>query len=120
MKWTVRILQGLLALAYLMFGFMKLSGNDMQAQAFSEIYGYGVGFMYVVGAIEVLAAIGLIIGFKKPRLALYSAGAIVLTMAGAVATHLKAGQGMGVATMPLVLLILALIVVLGRRSQLRA
>ncbi|MBD0383805.1 DoxX family protein [Paenibacillus sedimenti] len=117
MKWTVRILQGLLALGYLMFGFMKLSGNEMQAQAFSEVYGYGVGFMYVVGAIELLAAIGLIIGFKKPRVAFYSAGVIVLTMVGAVGTHLMAGQGIGVATMPIVLLILALIVVLGRRSE---
>ncbi|UKS25404.1 DoxX family protein [Paenibacillus sp. HWE-109] len=117
MKWVVRILQALLALGYLMFGFMKLSGDPMQVEAFTTTYGYGEGFMYVVGAIELLAAIGLIIGFWKPRIAFVSAGVIVITMAGAVITHLKSGQGMGVATMPLILLIVALIIVIGRSRR---
>ncbi|MEW9702501.1 DoxX family protein [Paenibacillus sp. SI8] len=117
MKWIVRILQGVLALGYLMFSFMKLSGNAMQVQAFTETYGYGTGFMYVVGVIELLAAIGLIVGFKKPRIAFYSAVIIVITMAGAVLTHLKSGQGMGIATMPLILLVLALIVAIGRAKR---
>ncbi|NEW08955.1 DoxX family protein [Paenibacillus sp. SYP-B3998] len=117
MKWTVRILQGLLSLAYFIFSFMKLSGNEMQVQSFTETYGYSVGFMYVIGVIELLAAIGLLIGFKKPRIAFYSAGVIVITMAGAVFTHLRVGQGMGMATVPLILLILALIVFLGRRLK---
>ena len=117
MKWIVRILQGLLALAYLMFGYLKLSGNELQAHEFTQTYGYSIGVMYIVGALEILAAIGLLIGFKKPQIAFYSAGILVLIMAGAVATHLKSGQGMSVAAMPLVLLILALIVVLGRRRS---
>ncbi|WP_373291216.1 DoxX family protein [Paenibacillus marchantiophytorum] len=64
-----------------------------------------------------MAAIGLIIGFRKPRIAFFSAGVIVITMAGAVLTHLKSGQGMGAATMPLILLIVALIVVIGRSRR---
>jgi putative oxidoreductase len=117
MKWTTRIIQVLLVLGFLMFGFMKLSGNPMQVQAFTEIYGYRESFMYVVGTIELLAAIGLVIGFWKPRIALFSAGILTITMAGAVVTHFKSGQGMGVAATPLILLILALIVVLGRTKR---
>lgn len=116
MKWTARIIQGLLAAAFLMFGFMKLSTNPMQAEAFTGTYGYGLNAMYVVGAIELLAGIGLIIGFWKPRIAFFSAGIIVIIMAGAMLTHVRSGQGMSTAALPLIFLILALIVVL-RRSK---
>jgi uncharacterized membrane protein YphA (DoxX/SURF4 family) len=116
MKWTTRIFQGVLAVAFLMFGFMKLSTNPMQVEAFTETYGYGLNAMYVVGTIELLAGIGLIIGFWKPRIAFYSAGIIVIIMAGAMLTHVRSGQGMSTAALPLIFLILALIVVL-RRSK---
>lgn len=114
MKWTIRILQGLLAAAYLMFGFMKLSANPMQVEAFTTTYGYNLSFMYIVGAVELLAGIGLIIGFWKPRIAFFSAVIIVITMAGATLTHIRSDQGMSVAAFPIILLILALIVVRGR------
>jgi putative oxidoreductase len=116
MKWTIRILQGLLAVGFLMFGGMKLSGNPDQIMAFTEGYGYSVWFMYVVGILELLIAVGLIVGFWKPKVTVWAAGLLVLNMAGAVGTHLKAGQGMGIATTPLVLLVLALVVFLGQRS----
>ncbi|UUZ82920.1 DoxX family protein [Paenibacillus sp. P26] len=119
MKWVVRILQGLLALGFLLFGFMKLSGNPDQVKAFTEIFKYGLGSMYLVGAVEVLSAIGLIIGYWKPKAVLAASGALVIVMLGAVGTHLIAGQGMGVAMMPLILLILALVVFLGKRSLLK-
>lgn len=114
MKWTIRILQGLLAAAYLMFGIMKLSANPMQVEAFTTTYGYSLSFMYIVGAIELLAGIGLVIGFWKPRIASFSAGIIAVTMAGAVLTHIRSDQGMSVAALPLILLIFALIVAIGR------
>jgi putative oxidoreductase len=117
MKWTVRILQGLLAVGFLMSGGMKLSGSPDQIKAFTEGYGYAEWFMYIVGTVEVLMAVGLIIGFWMPRMAISAAGILAIIMAGAVATHLKAGQGMGIAMMPLVLLILALVVFLGKRSM---
>ena len=117
MKWTIRIIQGLLASAFLMFGFMKLSANPMQVEAFTATYGYGLKAMYVVGAIELLAGIGLIIGFWKPRIAFFSAGIIAIIMAGAMLTHVRSGQGMSIAALPLIFLILALIVVLGRSKR---
>jgi len=116
MKWTVRILQGLLAIGFLLFGFMKVSANPMQVDAFTNIYGYGTAFMYVVGIVEIISAIGLVIGFWKKNLVPVFSGIIAVVMAGAVFTHLIAGQGFGVAMTPLILLILAVIVFFGHRK----
>ncbi|SDN41980.1 DoxX-like family protein [Paenibacillus sp. yr247] len=117
MKWTTRIIQSLLAASYVLFGFLKLSANPIQVAVFTQTYGYSLGFMYVIGAIELLAGIGLIIGFLKPRIAFFSSGTIAIIMAGAMMNHLKSGQGMGVAIMPLILLLLALVVLLGRSKR---
>ncbi|WP_051620954.1 DoxX family protein [Paenibacillus sp. UNC451MF] len=113
MRWVVRILQGLVGVMFLLTGFMKLSGDPAQAEAFNGIYGYGTGFMYVVGGIEVVSAVGLLLGFWRNKLISVFSGVLIIVMGGAVFTHLKAGQGFGVATMPLVLLVLCLIVFLG-------
>ncbi|MBT2601102.1 MULTISPECIES: DoxX family protein [unclassified Oceanobacillus] len=116
MKWTVRILQGLLAVGFLMFGFMKVSANPMQVDAFTNIYGYGTTFMYVVGIVEIISAIGLVIGFWKKKLVPVFSGLLAIVMAGAVFTHLIAGQGIGVAMTPLILLILAVILFFVQRK----
>jgi putative oxidoreductase len=116
MKWTVRIIQGLLAVGFLLFGFMKVSANPMQVDAFTNVYGYGTAFMYVVGATEILAAIGLLIGYWKKNLVPIFSGLLTVVMAGAVFTHLNAGQGFGIAMMPFILLILAVIVFFGQRK----
>ncbi len=116
MKWTIRIVQGLLILGYLLFGFMKLSGNPTQVEAFTNVYGYGTGFMYVVGAIEVISAIGLLIGYWKKNLVPIFSGVLTVVMAGAVFTHFQAGQGFGVAMTPFILLILAVILFFGQKK----
>ncbi|MFJ7828386.1 DoxX family protein [Psychrobacillus sp. NPDC096623] len=116
MKWTVRIIQGLLAIGFLLFGFMKVSANPMQVEAFNNVYGYGTGFMYVVGAIEIISAIGLLIGFKKKNLVSIFSGLLIVVMAGAVFTHLMASQGFSVAMMPFILLILAVVVFFGQKK----
>jgi len=115
MKWTVRVLQVLVGVGFLMFGFMKLSGDPTQVEAFTETYGYGKGFMYVVGTIEVISALGLLLGFWKKQLVPIFSGMLMLVMAGAVVTHLQAGQGFGVAMTPLILLILSLLIFVGQR-----
>ncbi|MDF2499646.1 MAG: doxX-like family protein [Anaerosporomusa subterranea] len=109
MIWATRIIQGLLAIAFLLSGSMKLSGNPEQAAMFSGPFGYSVGFMYVVGVIEVLSAIGLIVGLWRPRLSIIPTGVLLVTMAGAVFTHLRAGQGIGAAVPSLTLLLLSAI-----------
>jgi len=116
MKWTVRVLQALVGVGFLLFGFMKLSGDPTQVEAFNNIYGYGTGFMYVVGSIEVISAAGLLLGFWKKKLIPAFSGVLVIVMAGAVFTHLQAGQGFGVALTPLILLILSAIVFVGQRK----
>lgn len=116
MKWTVRILQGVLALSFLLFGFMKVSENPTQVDAFTNVYGYGTGFMYVVGAIEIISAIGLLIGYWKKSLVPAFSGLLTVVMAGAVFTHFKAGQGFEVAMMPLVLLLLTVVVLFAQKK----
>ncbi|MGI2328777.1 DoxX family protein [Planococcus sp. YIM B11945] len=115
MKWIVRILQGLLVVMFFMTGFVKLAGDPVQAEAFTEIYGYGIWFMYVVGVIEVIAAFGLLIGFWKKQFVVIFSALLILVMAGAVFTHLQAGQEIQVATLPFVLLLMAAVVFLGQR-----
>jgi len=116
MKWTVRILQVLLGVGFLLFGFMKLSGDPTQVEAFNNIYGYGTGFMYAVGGIEVISAVGILLGLWKTKLITGFSGILMIVMAGAVITHLQAGQGFGVALTPLVLLVLSLVVFVGQKK----
>ncbi len=119
MKWTVRTLQALIGIAFLLSGFMKLSGDPTQVEAFNDIYGYGTGFMYVVGGIELIAAVGLLLGYWKNKLIPVFSGVLTIVMAGAVFTHLQAGQGFGVALVPLVLMVLCLILFLGQRKLMK-
>lgn len=119
MKWTVRILQGVLALSFLLFGFMKVSANSTQVDAFTNVYGYGTGFMYVVGAIEIISAIGLLIGYWKKSLVPAFSGLLTVVMAGAVFTHFNAGQGFEVVMMPLVFLLLAVFVLFARKKLMK-
>ncbi|MDO6851673.1 hypothetical protein COE08_00990 [Priestia megaterium] len=116
MKWVSRIIQGLLVVGFIAFGMMKLTGNAMQVQTFTSL-GYPLGLMYFVGICELLGAIGLLVGFWKPKMVLLASGGLTLLMAGAVFSHLKAGQGLGVAMPALVFLILSLVVFIGRRAS---
>lgn len=46
-----------------------------------------------VGALELLAALGLSLGLVEPRIGLAAAVGLVLLMAGACVTHLRNGDG---------------------------
>ncbi|XEC96059.1 DoxX family protein [Paenibacillus tarimensis] len=118
MKWVIRIIQGLLVVGFILFGTMKLTGNEMLVQTFTAL-GYSTGFMYFLGVCEVLGAIGLLVGFWRPILAMLASVGLILLLAGAVFSHLKAGQGMGEAMPAFVLLILTLVLVIGNRAQLK-
>jgi putative oxidoreductase len=108
MKWTARIVQGLLVVGFIMFGIMKLTGNAQQVELFTEDFGYAKGFMYFVGACEVLGALGLVVGFRITKITLLASLGLVLLMAGAVISHLNAGQGMSAASAAIILFILSL------------
>ena len=105
-------LQVLVAAAFLMAGFAKLSGQPMMVEMFEKI-GFGQWFRYVTGSIEVTSAILLLI----PRLTPVGAALLVCTMIGAVTTHLAI---IGGSPMPAAVLgCLAATILWGRRDNLK-
>jgi putative oxidoreductase len=77
------VLQVASAAMFLLAGSMKLAGAPLMVQMFGVI-GLGQWFRYLTGAIEVVAAVLLLI----PSVAAYGAAALVVTMVGAIITHL--------------------------------
>ena len=109
MKWFVRIAQGLLAAVFLMSGLMKVFVSSEEIRTlYTETLGYNIGFMRLVGVAESLAAIGLIAGYRWPRLTLVSSSVLAIILAGATISTLVSGQGAATAGLPFVLLILAI------------
>jgi uncharacterized membrane protein YphA (DoxX/SURF4 family) len=112
------IIAGLLALAFLAAGLSKITGKreDMVTKtAYVEDFPQGV--IKAIGVAEVLAAIGLIVPAVTgigPVLVPIAATGLVLLMAGAVATHLRRGDGFAAAVPSLVLGVLAAAVAWGR------
>jgi uncharacterized membrane protein len=76
-------LQALLALVFAMAGLAKLGGDPAMVEMFATI-GVGQWFRYVVGALEISGAIGVLI----PRLSWLAALGLVCLMAGATLTNL--------------------------------
>jgi putative oxidoreductase len=108
--WALQILT---AVAFLMAGFGKLSGQPMMVETFDKV-GIGQWFRYVTGGIEVASAILLLI----PRLTPVAAALLFCTMTGAVLTHLVL---IGGSPLPaLVLACFAAIILWGRFGTLRA
>jgi uncharacterized membrane protein YphA (DoxX/SURF4 family) len=97
------VLSILLALAFLGAGAAKLSTQPMMVGEFG-LFGLPQWFMYLTGAIEITAAVLLLV----PRVAGIGAGLLVCVMVGALFAHLTHGQA-DKAAAPLVLLILAIV-----------
>lgn len=98
------ILQVLLGLGFLMFGYQKFVSEDMK-QGF-HYFGYGDGFRVFTGLVEIIAAIIIITGIWVKPLATIGGIIIVVTMIGAVLTHVKIKDEVKNMSMPIVLLIL--------------
>lgn len=107
--WVTQIV---LAAMFLFAGGSKLVGAPAMVNLFAAI-GWGQWFRYLTGAIEISAAVALLI----PSAALFGAILLVPTMFGAVIANLFLGQSPAV---PLVLLLVAAAVAWSRRNQLRA
>ncbi|TDL75690.1 DoxX family protein [Rhodococcus qingshengii] len=104
------ILQVLLGIGFLMFGFMKF-GSKQMVDEFRR-YGYPGGFRIVTGLVEVIAAVFIISGIWNDQLAAWGGLLIVAIMLGAIFTHIKVKDPVNRMMMPIVLLILGLIVLL--------
>ena len=79
---TAWVLQVLLALAMAGAGAAKLFGDPAMLQLFTDI-GAGQGLRYLVGALEVAGAVGLLI----PRLRALAALGLLLLLVGATITN---------------------------------
>jgi putative oxidoreductase len=100
-----------LATMFLFAGGSKLVGAPAMVNLFAAI-GLGQWFRYVTGAIEVSAAVALLI----PSAAVFGAILLVPTRIGAAAANLFLGQSPAV---PLMLLLVAVAVAWSRRNQLQ-
>jgi uncharacterized membrane protein YphA (DoxX/SURF4 family) len=101
-KWLLQ-----LALAILMAGpgSQKFTGSTWERMF--RTWGYPDGFYLVIGAVEVVAGIGLLI----PRVASASAITLAIVMAGAAATHVIHGDRSPVGELVFMSLLLVVAVV---------
>ncbi|MFF4778776.1 DoxX family protein [Microtetraspora fusca] len=100
------VLSVLLALAFTGAGFPKVSGKDEMAAQLARL-GVPTGLMRVIGGLEIVGAVGLVVGLWVGVLGVAAALGLALLMAGAVATHIKA-RDTAKGTLPsLVLLVLS-------------
>jgi uncharacterized membrane protein YphA (DoxX/SURF4 family) len=97
------ILKLLVGLAFLASGGGKLAGVPAMVELFARI-GFGQGFRYITGALEVLGAIGLFV----PALTFYAATLLAAVMVGAIAFHLAVIGGSPAAPISLLLLLIAI------------
>ena len=89
-KWqtyAMYLLMAFLSAAMFLFGFMKLTGDELFWQQFID-FGYSKWFFYLTGIIEVLSAI--LLWPAKTRLV--GAGLIIATMLGAAYSNLTGGE----------------------------
>jgi putative oxidoreductase len=100
---TFWILQGLLAVVFLVAGTTKLAGLQMQI-AFFESIGFGQWFRYLTGGLEVIGATLVLV----PGTAGIAAALLGMTMVGAVDIHLLITGGNPVPA--IVLLVIAITV----------
>ncbi|WP_030440241.1 DoxX family protein [Actinoplanes subtropicus] len=112
------IIAGLLALAFLAAGSMKLlrSKEQLKEAGMGWTDDFPAGTVKLIGGLEVLAAIGLILPPAlgiAPVLAPLAATGLVLVMLGAIVVHTRRKENQMVIG-NLVLLALAVVVVWGR------
>jgi uncharacterized membrane protein YphA (DoxX/SURF4 family) len=112
------IIAGLLAVAVLASGAMKLARPKEKLAAFGMgwVEDFSAGAVKAIGALEVLAAVGLILpaalGIAPVLVPLAAVGLVVL-MVGAIITHLGRHEAQVIAS-PMALLALAVLVAWGR------
>ncbi len=111
------VIQGLLAVAFLGAGAMKLSQpKEKLAQNMGWVEDFSQPAVRLIGAVEVLGAIGLVLPALTgilPWLTPLAALGLALTMVGAALTHLRRKEYATIAVNA-VLLVLAAFVAYGR------
>ncbi|WP_438350573.1 DoxX family protein [Paenibacillus sp. FA6] len=111
------ILQGLLALIFLMAAFGKITGSKMHVDGFNH-WGLPQWFRVVTGLVELIGAVALIIGYWDPSWT--AAGALLLgvTSIGGILTHVRVKDSLK-QTFPIILFgVLSFVVFFIRLSDL--
>ncbi|MED4600239.1 DoxX family protein [Paenibacillus validus] len=111
------VLQGLLALAFLMAGLGKITGSKMHVEGFKH-WRLPQWFRVVTGIVEFVGAAALIIGFWESSWAAAGALWLGVTAIGGILVHVRVKDSFK-QTFPIVLLgLLSLIVFFIRSSEL--
>ena len=97
-----------LAVAFLAAGVAKLQGVPQMKQNLSRL-GVRRPLPTAIGALEVLAAVGLLLGFFATWIAVLAALGLTMLMIGAVVFHVRAGDGPAGFGAPALLGVLALV-----------
>jgi hypothetical protein len=88
---TIPALATVLVLAFGFLGTAKLAAVPaMRARA--EHVGFSVDAYRRIGALEILAVLGILVGGIFPVVGAFAAVGLLLLLAGAVITHLRAGD----------------------------
>ncbi|MCG2803343.1 MAG: DoxX family protein [Cellulomonas sp.] len=111
------ILAGVLAALFLTAGATKLSRpKDKLASSMGWVESFSAGTVKLIGALEVLAALGLVLPAVTgiaPVLVPLAATGLALVMVGAIVVHVRRGETPMIA-FNVVLLVLAVVVAWGR------
>ena len=116
------ILQGLLAVVFVMAGSMKLTQSkdglkEKGGERMAWVDSVSANNIKLIGLLEVLAGIGLILPQLTgilPILTPLAAVGLVLTMIGAIILHVRRGDGAQASVANVVLLLMAAFVAYGR------
>lgn len=116
MNIAIWVAQGLLAVMFLMAGFMKLTQPKevLLEKVGGWVEGYTVSQIKMIGAVELLGAIGVVLPMLLkvlPILTPIAAIGLAVTMIAAAAVHVKRKESV---MMNMMLLALAAFVVVGR------
>ncbi|MCM3790817.1 DoxX family protein [Domibacillus indicus] len=109
MEIVAYILQGILALMFLMAGFGKITGSKMHVEAFNH-WGLPQWFRSVTGIVELAGAVLLIVGYWVPISAMAGALLLGITSVGGILTHIRAKDSFKDTAMILFLAILSFVV----------
>lgn len=117
MNTALWIAQGLLSVAFLGVGALKLAKSRTElAPKMPYVEDFSDGTIRTIGGLEVLGAIGLVLPWLlgiAPFLTVWAAIGLALTMAGAAVVHVRRGE-MANVPVNLVLFVLAALVAWGR------
>lgn len=88
MKLVAIVLSVVLVVAYFGSGVMKVAGVGQSLQMREQLQ-VGTRLWWVIGALEVLGAVGLLVGLVVPVVGVAAALGLALLMVGAIAAHVR-------------------------------